>query len=339
MHSNDLLFDALLTMGQTLNLKQECINLTAIFRAMGYSYVDISVEDGDFYESVTFQGNCNDSRCFKLDLENEVLPNKPVATVVLGKETEFTEQELKEIKILIEKFKNVIIACLCRRQAAKEINLRQKTEKFLKEAKDNINQLAMEKQEITKELDAKIKEHTQEFQKVINSLKELALKDPMTGLFNKRQILELGEEMFKDAVAHCKNFAVIMMDIDNFKDVNDNFGHIAGDQVIEILGKRLKNLIRGDDLAGRYGGEEFIFFLSCDKATVKAVGERLRSSIASQAFVIDNNKKLFITVSLGVAFRTLDDRHFKDILKRADEMLYKAKRTGKNKVIVDWEND
>ena len=339
MHSNDLLFDALLTMGQTLNLKQECMNLTAIFRAMGYSYVDISVEDGDFYESVTFQGNCNDSRCFKLDLENEVLPNKPVATVVLGKETEFTEQELKEIKILIEKFKNVIIACLCRRQAAKEINLRQKTEKFLKEAKDNINQLAMEKQEITKELDTKIKEHTQEFQKVINSLKELALKDPMTGLFNKRQILELGEEMFKDAVAHCKNFAVIMMDIDNFKDVNDNFGHIAGDQVIEILGKRLRNLIRGDDLAGRYGGEEFIFFLSCDKATAKAVGERLCSSIASQAFVIDNNKKLFITVSLGVAFRTLDDRHFKDILKRADEMLYKAKRTGKNKVIVDWEND
>jgi len=162
--------------------------------------------------------------------------------------------------------------------------------------------------------------------------------DKLTGLFNRKYISEVLEVEFKRAKALHSNISVVLFDIDNFKKINDTYGHDCGDQVLTTLGLQVKaSGLRERDLAGRYGGEEFIVVLTNSSTEQAAeVAERIRKKIEGHEFTYDGTK-IPVTVSLGVASIKKDFHLGADIYKEADKALYESKRTGKNKVTVATE--
>ncbi len=174
-------------------------------------------------------------------------------------------------------------------------------------------------------------------------LQELALLDPLTGLLNRRGFRSLVDPMVNEVKAVMKGlqprksqlttFAVASFDLDHFKEINDNHGHAAGDDIIKTFAGIARGHARGRDLVARWGGEEFIV-LFADATTEEAgiVAERIRASVEER--VIDRKgKKISFTVSIGVA--EFDPKHdLSDALNRADTELYRAKKGGRNRVEV-----
>jgi len=161
-------------------------------------------------------------------------------------------------------------------------------------------------------------------------IQELAITDGLTGLHNRRHFFILGEQEFNRAARYNHSLSAIMLDIDDFKHVNDTFGHAVGDRVLHNLAVDFSRHLRDVDIFGRYGGEEFAIILpetglNCG---YKAA-ERLRSYIANHPIVV-NSHPISITVSIGVAELTKDIRTLDALLVQADSALYKAKNSGKN---------
>ena len=126
---------------------------------------------------------------------------------------------------------------------------------------------------------------------------------------------------------------MLTLDVDFFKSVNDTYGHDAGDRVLQEMAGRLRASIRSIDLACRTGGEEFVVVLpGTDLQTAERVGERVRKMVAAKPFLAAPGCHLSITVSLGVASLPSVDERAEDLLKRADQALYRAKREGRNRV-------
>jgi two-component system cell cycle response regulator len=166
---------------------------------------------------------------------------------------------------------------------------------------------------------------------------ELALTDPLTGLYNRRYMESHVTTLVDQALARGKPLALLVIDIDYFKAVNDVHGHDAGDAVLREFATRLKKSIRGIDLACRYGGEEFVIVMpETDMAVAAIVAERIRRRIASEPFVIGNGATaLDVTISIGIAALSGVEDSAALILKRADQALYRAKRDGRNRVVAD----
>jgi two-component system cell cycle response regulator len=166
---------------------------------------------------------------------------------------------------------------------------------------------------------------------------ELALTDPLTGLYNRRYMESHVTTLVDQALARGKPLALLVIDIDYFKAVNDVHGHDAGDAVLREFATRLKKSIRGIDLACRYGGEEFVIVMpETDMAVAAIVAERIRRRIASEPFVIGNGATaLDVTISVGIAALSGVEDSAALILKRADQALYRAKRDGRNRVVAD----
>jgi two-component system, cell cycle response regulator len=163
-------------------------------------------------------------------------------------------------------------------------------------------------------------------------LRELALRDAMTGLFNRRAFEELlvveGERRGDLPLS------LLMIDIDNFKSINDQYGHPVGDEVIVAVGKAISEECRGGDLAARYGGEEFVVLLpGAGVANAAGVAERIRGRIAAIDFSF-NYADFAVTGSFGVACRNEPQGCVKELVQQADSALYLAKRGGKNRVSV-----
>ena len=165
-------------------------------------------------------------------------------------------------------------------------------------------------------------------------LREQAIRDPLTGLYNRRYWKEIIDHELKRATRTKSSIGVIMVDIDHFKIVNDTFGHPMGDQVLEALGRLLINNIRGADIACRFGGEEFILLLpDCDRTNTIYRAELLRSKF--QALEIhENNQKVSATISLGIAMFPEHGMCSAELLTKADQALYTAKNKGRNRVDV-----
>ena len=162
-------------------------------------------------------------------------------------------------------------------------------------------------------------------------LLHMATYDALTGLLNRNAILrELARE-HERARRYNRDLSVLMIDLDHFKQINDNWGHPAGDRVLAIMGRILRNAVRTCDHAGRYGGEECMVILVETPAPAAAVvAERIRAAVAAEDFGIDRP----ITVSLGVAATTSADTGAERMLERADTALYAAKGAGRNRVWV-----
>jgi len=164
-------------------------------------------------------------------------------------------------------------------------------------------------------------------------MKDLAMRDGLTDLFNRRIFDETLAQKVKSP--DMRPVSLLLIDLDNFKQVNDTFGHQAGDQVLKTLARILKDSCRGHDLVARFGGEEFAIILSqTQAATAHAIAQRIRNRLAKTIFTFDD-RQLQITASIGLATCQEGSTIFtSNLVKQADRALYQAKRTGKNKVSV-----
>jgi two-component system, cell cycle response regulator len=166
------------------------------------------------------------------------------------------------------------------------------------------------------------------------TLLDQSTKDPLTGLGNRGATLAELQSRFELSRRHARPISVIMCDLDHFKQINDRYGHGAGDIVLAGFGERVRQNLRGTDLAGRIGGEEFLLVLpetEVDGALLLA--ERLRASLSDTPHMLPKGP-VQVTCSLGVAQWILEDRDAGALLGRADEALYAAKKQGRNKVVV-----
>ena len=169
------------------------------------------------------------------------------------------------------------------------------------------------------------------------SLDELARRDALTGLGNRRHLVEHGTDLLAVAQRHGRPLGLLMLDVDHFKQINDRHGHAAGDDVLRFLGATIPLYLRATDVVGRTGGEEFAIVLPETGAAVAAeAAERLCAAIAAVAVPCDAAPHpISITISVGVAGADSQTRSFEALLARADRALYRAKREGRNRVCRD----
>lgn len=177
-------------------------------------------------------------------------------------------------------------------------------------------------------------------------LKNKALKDPLTKLFNRWKIEEFFSERFQLFKEEKEDTSFIMLDIDNFKHVNDLHGHSIGDETIIAVTKGIKSIIREKDKAFRLGGDEFLIGLTnVDMKLAGEIAERIKQVISNENINQENSDDM-ITCSFGISMFLEKDLDYKEAINRADRALYISKNKGKNRVTVfdkaaytDMEND
>ncbi|MEJ2454078.1 MAG: sensor domain-containing diguanylate cyclase [Candidatus Thiodiazotropha sp.] len=163
-------------------------------------------------------------------------------------------------------------------------------------------------------------------------LQEHAVTDDLTGTANRRELNKLGEREFVRAKRFNRPLSFLMLDLDHFKKVNDNFGHSVGDQVLKHIATICQSTIRVQDLLARYGGEEFVILMpETDIVGAKWLADRLCSNIRKQPYR-DQNGEIPMTVSIGISAIQNEDDKYEEILLRADHALYQAKDHGRNRV-------
>jgi diguanylate cyclase (GGDEF)-like protein len=178
-------------------------------------------------------------------------------------------------------------------------------------------------------------------QSVIDGLCELSLKDPLTGLSNRRQFRAVLDRT-TDMVARSGEPALLLMvDIDHFKRVNDTHGHLAGDMVLQAVAAALAKCVRPMDTVARYGGEEFAVVLpNCHTFFGGTVAERIRQTIENMPVKINSGELLRVTVSIGGAYAPEWVRSTATLwTERADVQLYRAKNEGRNRVFLDTQQE
>jgi diguanylate cyclase (GGDEF)-like protein len=170
---------------------------------------------------------------------------------------------------------------------------------------------------------------------LLRQIHTLATTDALTGVSNRRQLFARGETELPLALRHGRPLSVLMLDIDNFKAVNDLYGHDVGDQVLRSVAELLSANTRREDIVARYGGEEFIVILPEAEPEVagKCTAERIRSSL-EQTVIHTPHGPLQVTASIGIAPVTLSTSSLVEVIQRADQALYAAKHSGRNCVRV-----
>ena len=181
------------------------------------------------------------------------------------------------------------------------------------------------------------KQYQEKLREAVRSTLEMALTDPLTGLHNRRYLDTHLAGLFDSATARGKPMALIICDIDYFKQVNDLHGHAVGDEVLREFAERVRRNIRHADLACRYGGEEFVVAMpDTDLGYAIAAAERIRREVDAHPFVVaEGREQVAVTVSIGVACREGQGDAPANMLRRADIALYHAKRAGRNRVMTE----
>ena len=164
-----------------------------------------------------------------------------------------------------------------------------------------------------------------------DQLRAMSRTDSLTGLANRRRLQDHLLSVCSAAQRHGHSVGVLMVDVDHFKAINDTFGHDAGDVVLRIVASRIAAACRLEDLAGRWGGEEFVVVAPLtDPGGATDLGERVRMGVAGKPIEMDNGSAIDISVSVGCAGGSDDPDA---LLRAADASLYEAKRTGRNRVV------
>ena len=166
-------------------------------------------------------------------------------------------------------------------------------------------------------------------------LYELATKDGMTKLYIYRHFYTLLENEIRRCSRYNRNMSLIMIDIDNFKQINDTYGHLTGDTILKRLAAVLQETVRKIDIPARYGGEEFVVILpETDKDEAVKIAERVRRNVADIVVRANDTQDISPTISLGVAQYTTDGKEAKELINAADTALYFSKHNGKNMVSI-----
>jgi diguanylate cyclase (GGDEF)-like protein len=168
-------------------------------------------------------------------------------------------------------------------------------------------------------------------------LKDAATKDFLTGIFNRREFMTLSTMILNIMIRQKKPVSILMLDLDNFKVINDTYGHHVGDNTIKHFARTVEKLIRKQDIFGRYGGEEFMVLLTdTSKETAQIIAERIRSGVEnSTAGLLIPRYTVSIGISSAVPVNTME---LENLIKAADDAMYKAKKNGRNKVMAYFEN-
>ena len=168
-----------------------------------------------------------------------------------------------------------------------------------------------------------------------HQLQQLANTDTLTQLANRLPLKSFLRTSFESAKRDNGDLSILMFDIDNFKRVNDTYGHEAGDQVLIQVSHILKKAFRTSDMFARYGGEEFVAALpGCPVDKAAAIGGRAIKAVEEAEIAISHEVSVHITVSGGVSELQQTDNDYTDVIKRSDAALYHAKQTGRNRVCI-----
>ena len=169
----------------------------------------------------------------------------------------------------------------------------------------------------------------------IETLKSMAMTDELTGIANRRYVKEFVQSKLSELNRLGISFGLAFIDIDNFKNVNDTYGHDVGDEVIQLITNTALNTLRKTDLIGRWGGEEFVaVFVGVDQKELEIVAEKLRFLVENSSLRIDGEADVRVTISLGATLATeVDD--VDSLIERSDQLMYLSKTEGKNRVSYD----
>jgi diguanylate cyclase (GGDEF)-like protein len=170
----------------------------------------------------------------------------------------------------------------------------------------------------------------------IEKVFNLANRDYLTGLYNRRFFFKVAQEYYDSAIINGKTFALLMIDVDYFKKVNDTIGHDAGDMVLQACADSIKESCHGSDIICRFGGEEFLVLLkdiSQDNALTLA--DSIRNAVAQKVVSTPSENSVSITISIGITL--MASENLSEMIKIADKMLYRAKDSGRNCVAANWE--
>lgn len=194
--------------------------------------------------------------------------------------------------------------------------------------------------ERTRDLESQLANSQDEMQELHNALEVIraeSLTDPLTGLANRKFLQGTLDRSIADAAENGQRFSLLVVDIDHFKTFNDNYGHLTGDQVLRLVALALKQNVKGQDLAARFGGEEFAIILPDSALSgAAAVADRIRRAVMTKDLVKRSTGEHLgrITVSIGVATWRRGDSA-QTVIDRADRCMYAAKRNGRNMVVTE----
>jgi two-component system cell cycle response regulator len=182
--------------------------------------------------------------------------------------------------------------------------------------------------------------HSARLEEALREQEQLAVMDSLTGLYNRRFLdAELQLELGRSARSHAP-VGVLLCDLDHFKQINDEYGHLVGDSVLREVARRLLNAVRNGDLVARYGGEEFVVLLpGGGKEKLREIGERCRRAFAEAPFQLPHDQQTLVTISIGGACWPEDANTPRGLIGAADAALYRAKAAGRNRIILSEAGD
>jgi diguanylate cyclase (GGDEF)-like protein len=169
-------------------------------------------------------------------------------------------------------------------------------------------------------------------ERVRSEFEHLATHDGLTGALTRRALLDLADQEMRRWQRYQQPFSMLMLDVDHFKQINDNHGHLVGDAVLRDVVAKMGHALRGSDRLGRYGGEEFLVLMpGTDLAAARAVAERIAATVRESPGLSGGPR---CTVSIGITAMQPGDTRFDQLLARADAALYGAKASGRDQVAV-----
>ena len=179
------------------------------------------------------------------------------------------------------------------------------------------------------------KNYQNAIEKHVDASLKMSITDPLTLLYNRYYFEQyMNELLITTSKSQSKTLSVVMLDVDNFKLINDTHGHLSGDLILRQIASILKEILRLNDLIARIGGEEIVIVLvDINLEEAKVIAERIRSSIAGYEFMVIEDKTINVTVSMGIA-EFKKDLNLDLLLKDADQKLYMAKSNGRNAVVA-----
>jgi two-component system, cell cycle response regulator len=182
---------------------------------------------------------------------------------------------------------------------------------------------------------SELRDRNQQLESMLHSVEALASTDALTGLFNRRRFADVLRREFAVTRRYKNTLSCLLLDLDHFKQINDRFGHDAGDQVLKEVARRITGSLREVDLAARYGGEEFVVLLPhTSKGDARIVAERLLKNVRKQDFTF-GGEIVTVTASIGCAGNSdVESANPEDLVKAADIALYGAKKNGRNCIVM-----